>query len=119
MATDTLTKEFEAFKGQLKSYILRMTASVQDTEDILQDAFIKAYSNLDTFKGESTLKTWVFAIASNLTRDLLKSKKRWTENTTDICKEAALRNQQFFQEAMHISQTSAHGAFGTGRSGTQ
>ena len=111
MTTDTLTKEFEEFRGQLKSYILRMTASVQDTEDILQDTYIKAHSKLDTFKGESTLKTWVFAIASNLARDFLKSKKRWTENTTDICKEAALQNQQFFQEAMQIRQTSPQGQF--------
>ena len=111
MTTDTLTKEFEEFRGQLKSYILRMTASVQDTEDILQDTYIKAHSNLDKFKGESTIKTWVFAIASNRARDFLKSKERWTENTTDICKEAALQNQQFFQEAMHIRQTSPQGQF--------
>ncbi len=111
MRTETLTKEFEEFRGQLKSYILRMTASVLDTEDILQDAYIKAHSNLETFKGESTIKTWVFAIASNLALDFLKSKKRWPENTTDICKEAAMQNQQFFQEAMLIRQTSPQGQF--------
>lgn len=88
-----------------------MTASVHDTEDIVQETYIKAHQKLDTFKGESTLKTWVFAIASNLTRDMLKSKKRWTENTTDICKEAALSNRAFFQEAMNIRQNSPQGQF--------
>jgi len=88
-----------------------MTASVEDTEDILQDTYIKAHSKLDTFKGESSLKTWVFAIASNLAKDHLKSKKRWPENVTDICKDAALNNPQFFQEAMHIRQTSPQGHF--------
>ena len=111
MTTEILTREFETFRGQLKSYILRMTASVQDTEDIVQDTYLKAHQKLDTFKGDSSLKTWVFAIASNLARDLLKSKKRWTENTTDICKEAAMKNQEFFQEAMHIRQTSPQGQF--------
>jgi RNA polymerase sigma-70 factor (ECF subfamily) len=53
----------------------------------------------------------VFSIASNLARDLLKSKDRWPENVTDICKDAALRNRQFFQEAMHIRQTSPQGNF--------
>lgn len=111
MTTDELTKEYEEFRSQLKAYLLRMTASVHDTEDILQDTYIKASSKLDSFKGESTLKTWVFAIASNLALDFLKSKKRWTENTTDICREAAMKNQPFFQEAMQIRETSAQGKF--------
>lgn len=111
MTTDQLTREFEAFRGQLKSYLLRMTASVHDTEDIVQDTYLKAYAKLNTFQGESSLKTWVFAIASNLAKDHLKSKKRWVENTTDICKEAAMKNQAFFQEAMYIRETSPQGKF--------
>jgi len=111
MTTDQLTAEFETFQGELKSFILRMTASVQDAEDILQDTYIKAHANMDTFRGESSLKTWIFSIASNLARDLLKSKKRWPETITDICREEALNNRQFFQEAMQIRETSPQGKF--------
>lgn len=111
MTTDQLTTEFETFQGELKSFILRMTASVQDAEDIVQETYLKASSKIDTFRGESSLKTWVFRIASNLAKDLLKSKKRWTEDVTDICKDAALQNPQFFQQAMHIRQTSPQGNF--------
>ena len=111
MTTDKLVTEFETFRGELKSFILRITASIQDTEDILQDTFIKAHSKIHTFKGESSLKTWVFSIASNLARDLLRSKHRWPENVTDICKDAALSNPQFFHEAMHIRETSPQGKF--------
>ena len=111
MTTEQLSEEFEAFKGQLKSYILRITTSVPDTEDILQDTFIKAHERLESFKGDSSLKTWVFTIASNLAKDHLRSKKRWPENVTDICKEAALGNQEFFGEAMQIAQASPQGQF--------
>lgn len=111
MSVEKLTQEFEKFKPQLKSYILRMTASVEDTEDILQDSFIKSHEKIDSFKGESSLKTWVFAIASNLAKDHLKQKQRWPENVTDIAKEAALSNPQFFGEAMAIRQTSPQGQF--------
>src|SRR5512145_1150966 len=111
MTLDDLSIEFETFQGELKSFLLRMTASVQDAEDIVQDTYIKAQSKIDTFRGESSLKTWVFSIASNLARDLLKAKKRWPETVTDICKDAALGNRQFFQEAMHIRQTSPQGNF--------
>lgn len=107
----TLLDEFQACKDQLKSYILRITTSVQDTEDIIQDTFIKAQLKLDTFKGESSLKTWLFSIASNLARDLLRAKKRWPENVTDICKDAAMSNQAFFQEAMQIRMSSPQGNF--------
>lgn len=106
-----LTHEFETHRGQLKSYILRLTASAEDAEDIVQDTYIKAHQKLDTYRGEASLKTWVFAIASNLAKDLQKSKKRWPEQVTDICKNAALNNQAFFQEAMDIRTNSAQGAF--------
>lgn len=111
MTIDQLTKEFEQFSGQLKSYILRITASVADTEDIVHDSFIKATEKLDTFKGQSSLKTWLFAIASNLAKDNLRARKRWVEHVTDITKEAALSNPIFFQEAMNIRATSLQGQF--------
>lgn len=102
---------FEEFRPHLKSYLLRITTSTEDTEDIIQDTFIKAQQNLQNFRGESSLKTWVFSIASNLAKDHLRSKKRWPENVTDICKDAALTNQQFFGEAIQINQTSPQGHF--------
>lgn len=111
MTLDKLAGEFETFQGELKSFLLRMTASVQDSEDLVQDTYIKAQTRIDGFRGDSSLKTWVFAIAANLARDLLRAKKRWPENVTDICKEAALSNPQFFQEAMQIRQTSPQGHF--------
>jgi len=111
MTVDQLTGEFEAFQRELKSFLLRMTASVQDAEDIVQETYLKAQSKIDSFRGESSLKTWVFSIASNLARDLLRSKKRWPETVTDICREEALGNRQFFQEAIQIRQTSPQGNF--------
>ena len=103
--------EFETFQDELKSFILRMTASIQDAEDIVQETFLKAHSRIDTFRGESSLKTWIFAIAANLVKDLLKAQQRWPETVTDICREAALANPQFFQEAMQIRETSPQGHF--------
>ena len=111
MGIDELTAEFEEIRPSLRSYILRMTASVQDSDDIVQETYIRARANINSFKGDSSLKTWIFAIASNLARDLLRSQKRWPENVTDICKDAALSNREFFQEAMTIRQTSPQGHF--------
>lgn len=111
MTLDTFNKEFEQIRPQLKSYILRMTTSVQDTEDIVQDTWMKAAEKLSTFKGESSLKTWVFTIGSNLTIDSLRKKKRWPENATDICREASHKDPSLFQESMRIVQTSEYAKF--------
>ena len=111
MTTEEFTSQFVTFQGELKSFLLRMTTSIQDAEDIVQETYLKAHTKIDTFRGESSLKTWVFSIASNLARDLLKSKKRWPETVTDICREESLGNREFFEEAMQIRETSPQGNF--------
>ncbi|WKZ36752.1 MAG: sigma-70 family RNA polymerase sigma factor [Anaerolineales bacterium] len=111
MSIDDLSTQFPTFQRELKSFLLRITASMQDAEDIVQETYLKAQLKSDTFNGESSLKTWVFSIASNLAKDLLRSQKRWPETVTDICREESLGNHEFFQEAMHIRQTSPQGQF--------
>ena len=49
------TNEFEIIRPHLKSYILRITASLEDTEDIIQDTFIKASEKLETYRAERDL----------------------------------------------------------------
>jgi RNA polymerase sigma-70 factor (ECF subfamily) len=111
MTIEQLTTEFELARSQLKSYILRITASIQDSEDIVQDTFIKASTKIKTFRGDSSVKTWIFTIASNLAKDNLRAKKRWTENVTDVCREKALSNPNYFPEIIQIQQTSEHAKF--------
>jgi len=111
MTSAHLNTEFEQIRGQLKSFVLRITACVADAEDIVQDTYLKAAEKIEGFRGDSSLKTWLFTIASNLAKDNLRAKKRWTEDVTDICKTAAMSNQQFFQEAMQIRSISPQGDF--------
>jgi len=42
ITTDALAKEFESFRGQLKSYLLRITTNIQDTEDLVQGHLYKS-----------------------------------------------------------------------------
>lgn len=111
MTAEQLTSEFEINKGQLKSFLVRMTACVEEAEDIAQDTFIRALEKLNTFRGESSLKTWLFSIASNLARDNRKVQKRWTENVTDICKEDVMNSKTFFKESLQIQASSPQGQF--------
>jgi RNA polymerase sigma-70 factor (ECF subfamily) len=111
MTVQVLNEEFEGIVGQLKSYLVRITASVADAEDIAQETYIKAAEKINTFRGEASLRTWLFTIASNLAKDNLRAKKRWPENVTDITREAALSHKTFLRDAMQIRTTSPNGQF--------
>jgi RNA polymerase sigma-70 factor (ECF subfamily) len=48
----------------------------QETEDIVQDTFIKAYSYRKNLRGPKTIRPWLMAIARNLSRDVLRKRHR-------------------------------------------
>ncbi len=111
MTSEAFNQAFDDCKDQLRAYILRMTASLHDTEDLVQDTWERANHKLATFREESSLKTWIFSIGSNLTIDYLRKRKRWPENVTDICKAAALSDPTAFQKTMEVIQTSEYAKF--------
>ena len=47
-----------------------------DVDDVVQDTFVRAFSSLDSFRGESSLKTWLFTIARRLVLDRRRSERR-------------------------------------------
>lgn len=50
-------------------------------EDVVQDAFVRAFGSLESFRGESAFRTWLFTIARRLVADLRRSRKRGREDT--------------------------------------
>jgi RNA polymerase sigma-70 factor, ECF subfamily len=54
------------YQGRLFPTVLRLVGSVEDAEDVLQDAFVRAYEKLDQFQGDSSFYTWIYRIAVNL-----------------------------------------------------
>lgn len=55
----------DLYEGSLYNFGLRICGHKQDAEDILQDTFLNAFRNPQSFRGESGLKTWLFRIAAN------------------------------------------------------
>ncbi|WP_228527501.1 RNA polymerase sigma factor [Pararhodonellum marinum] len=97
---------FGAFQNQLKSYLYRLTASRNDAEDLTHDTFIRAFDKLSSFKGESTLKTWVFQIATHLCLNQLKKRKRWTLNVSELAKQLVLENEGLRKSISRIHEVS-------------
>jgi RNA polymerase sigma factor (sigma-70 family) len=72
-AFDTLVLKFTP---RLYATVYNMTANREDTADLLQEIFARAYRSLKRFRGDSGFHTWVHRIAVNTTLNFLKSHKR-------------------------------------------
>ncbi len=65
----------ESYREGLYYHIRRLVVSHQDAEDILQDTFILVYKNISSFQGKSSLRTWIYRIASNECFALFRKRK--------------------------------------------
>lgn len=112
ISQDTLLVEFETIRPKLKSYLFRITAHKEDTEDLLQETYIKVSDKLLTFQKKSSLKTWIFAVATNLAKDYLRTKTRWLPNAMDLAREESNNHPEIhIARFLEINETSANGRF--------
>ena len=65
----------ERYKERIYYLALRMVRNHQDALDLSQEAFLKAYKNLRSFKGKSTFYTWLYRIACNTCLNFIKREK--------------------------------------------
>jgi RNA polymerase sigma-70 factor (ECF subfamily) len=63
-------------RAALLAHCYRMTGSLHDAEDALQDALLRAWRGFGAFEGRSSLRTWLFTIATNSCRRLLERRQR-------------------------------------------
>jgi RNA polymerase sigma-70 factor (ECF subfamily) len=54
----------------------RMTGNEFDAEDVVQETFLRAYRQLDSYESRSSFSTWLYRIAANYSLDLIRSKRR-------------------------------------------
>ena len=73
MAFHVLVKTYQE---RLYWHIRKIVMNHDDTDDVLQNTFLKAWRNIDKFREESSLFTWLYRIATNESITFLNSKKR-------------------------------------------
>jgi RNA polymerase sigma factor (sigma-70 family) len=66
----------EKYTPKLYGLVYHMTSNREDTRDVLQEVFSKAYRALKRFRGKSTFYTWIYSIATNMTLNFLKKRNR-------------------------------------------
>lgn len=67
------TKLVTKYRQQVYAVAYRFTGNTQEADDLAQETFIKAYRNLDKFRGDASFKTWLMRITTNASINLKKS----------------------------------------------
>lgn len=68
----------ETYRRELGVHCYRMTGSFAESEDLAQEAVVRAWSGFDDFEGRASVRTWLYRIATNLCLDHLRSAQRRT-----------------------------------------
>ncbi|MBD3402755.1 sigma-70 family RNA polymerase sigma factor [candidate division GN15 bacterium] len=73
---EAFTELVNAHKDKLYAFVRKLTGDPDDTNDIVQDTFLKAIDKIDQFRGEASFGTWLTSIALNQARALFAKRKQ-------------------------------------------
>ncbi len=90
------------YSRRLYGLVYHMTSHSEDSHDLLQDIFAKAYRSLKRFKGKSSFYTWIYSIAVNMTLNFLKKRKRRAGVSYDDV-DTGIQNDPAFIDVTHGS----------------
>jgi RNA polymerase sigma-70 factor (ECF subfamily) len=75
---------FRAWQAPLYGHLRRMLGNHEDAADAMQDAFVKFLRNVDDFRGDSALYSWLHTIANRTALDALRKRQRERDRWGDV-----------------------------------
>lgn len=96
LAPKTQNEAFQQLLAQyqkpLYNHIRNIVLNHDDTDDVLQNTFIKVFQNLKNFKGESKLFSWIYRIATNEAITFINQKAKKNGRTTEALQNKVVEN---------------------------
>ena len=71
-----LQEDLEKYRRELTGYCYRMLGSGFEAEDAVQETMLRAWRGMESFEGRSSLRSWLYRVATNVCYDLLRGRKR-------------------------------------------
>ena len=72
---------------------LRLTGNEHDARDVTQDAYLRAFRSIDTFRGEAAFSSWLYRVTANCAMSLLSARRRHTHIDLDLVGDRATRKR--------------------------
>ncbi|KXZ14811.1 RNA polymerase subunit sigma-70 [Bacillus nakamurai] len=89
-------------------YLYRRTHDAETAKDLAQDTFMKAFNGLESFKGHSSIRTWLYAIAHHTFINWYRRDRKY--QFSDISQSEGLQQTTYELPEQYISRTDAHEA---------
>src|SRR5882762_216569 len=74
----------ERYRRELQVHCYRMLANYEDSQDLTQETFLRAWKKRESFRGDAALRTWLYRIATNACLDFLEKRNDRTPVPSEL-----------------------------------
>ena len=80
---------FRRYYRPVVAFFVRRGFSIEESRDLAQETFLRVFKNMDSFRGESAVETWLFQIAGNLYKNTLRSLQTQKRDAQEVSLESS------------------------------